>query len=119
MNAIRWLLDEIHIQKGKRPTYAEHLFLQHCTGIKMTLSMTKTKSIRFHDTMIEAVSLLKEKEDSFSSYIKDCVADKIEREHGIPINEITDLEILDRVEKGDFSKETIENMISILKSTLT
>ena len=84
----------------------------------MKYSLTQNKSIRFDDTMIEAVSLLKEKEDSFSSYIKNCLVEKIERDHGIPIDKITDITIVDRVKRGDFPNEALEKIVLILKSTL-
>lgn len=79
---------------------------------------TQTKSIRFPIEMVDAVSILKEKEDSFTSYIKTCLSEKIERDHGIPVDQIKSYKIVDRIEGGEFSQETLKKMMCILECSI-
>ena len=85
----------------------------------MNNSYTQTKSIRFPTEMVNAISILKDKEDSFSSYIKTSLSEKIERDHGIPIDQITSHKIIDRIKGDDFSIQTLEKIKRILESEIT
>lgn len=75
----------------------------------------KSKSIYFTKELISAISVLKESEQSDSAYVRYCVQETINRDHGFPLGEFCDPIVIDRILSEDFTPEQCKKLLAILE----